>query len=72
MISIPVQWRGPGSELHKPKPINPATGIYFISDWGANCQRGFVSDSRFASSSSETVIKRTNRETTRKWRKVQA
>ena len=44
--------------------IDPKTGIKPIADWGNACYRGFVSDSRFGSGQ---VIKRTNRETTRKW-----
>lgn len=39
-----------------------------IAEWGSECGRGFVSDSRF--SSSDQVIPRTNRNTTRKWRGV--
>ena len=50
--------------------INPETGIAFIEDWGPHCQRGFVSSERFASSSTEAVIPRTNRNTSRKWRKL--
>lgn len=50
------------------KSRDPKTGIYPIAEWGWECARGFVSDSRF--SSTDRVIKRTNRDTTRKWRKV--
>ncbi len=48
------------------KHINPETGIWPVSDWGNECMRGFVSSSRFGGG---TVIARTNRETTRKWRR---
>lgn len=48
------------------KHINPETGIWPISEWGYGCKRGFVSDARFGSGQ---VIQRTNRETTRKWRR---
>ena len=44
--------------------IDPETGIRPISKWGDACRRGFVSDSRFGSG---PVIKRTNREVTRRW-----
>lgn len=37
--------------------------------WGGACQRGFVSDERFGPG--QTVIPRTNREVTRKWRSVE-
>ena len=53
---------------HPGKHIDPETGIWPISEWGAECGRGFVSDERFARPG-ERVIKRTNRQTTRKWRK---
>jgi hypothetical protein len=49
------------------KHINLETGIYPISEWGYACARGFVSDSRFGEG--QPVIKRTNRETTRRWRR---
>jgi hypothetical protein len=52
---------------HPGKHIDPSTGIWPISEWGASCYMGFVSNSRFGSG---PVIKRTNRETTRKWRKL--
>ena len=51
------------------KEINPETGIYYIKDWGGHCGIGFVGDQRFAQSG-EQVIKRTNRQTTKKWRKL--
>lgn len=47
------------------KHIDPATGIWPIEEWGAACERGFVSSARFGSG---TVIKRTDRNTTRRWR----
>jgi hypothetical protein len=50
------------------KHIDPATGIWPISEWGSACYQGFVSDSRFGSA---RVIKRTNRETTRRWRRIE-
>jgi len=49
------------------KHLDPKTGIWPMSEWGVECQRGFVSDSRFGS---DQVIKRTNRESTRKWREL--
>ena len=48
--------------------IDPRTGIKPISEWGSECGRGFVSDARFGSGQ---VIKRTNRDSSRKWRKVE-
>jgi hypothetical protein len=60
MKALPPDPRRPG------KHIDPSTGIWPISEWGGACQRGFVSDARFGPG--ETVIKRTNRETTKKWR----
>ncbi len=54
---------------HREYPINPETGIRFIRDWGGHCGIGFVSDQRFAGGG-EQVIKRTNRTTTKKWRKL--
>jgi hypothetical protein len=42
-----------------PKPPGPKP----VSEWGAACGRGFVSDSRFGSGQ---VIKRTNRSAQRK------
>ncbi len=47
------------------KHIDPQTGIWPISEWGFECMRGFVSDSRFGPN--DLVIKRTNRAITRKW-----
>jgi hypothetical protein len=52
---------------HPGKHIDPATGIWPISEWGSECGRGFVSDARFARGG-ERVIKRTSRAVTRKWR----
>jgi hypothetical protein len=54
--------------LNPGKHIDPRTGIWPIEEWGAACQRGFVSHERFARPT-DTVIKRTN-DTTRKWRKL--
>jgi hypothetical protein len=51
----------------KPHTIDPATGIWPIAEWGAACGRGFVSHPRFGA---DQVIPRTNRATTRKWRKL--
>lgn len=48
------------------KHIDIRTGIFPISEWGSSCYRGFVSNSRFDPSA--TVIPRTNRQTTKKWR----
>ena len=48
--------------------IDPETQIKPIGEWGGACGRGFVSDARFGSGQ---VIKRTNRETTRKWIRTQ-
>lgn len=50
------------------KHIDPKTGIWPICEWGNACYQGFVSDSRFGSGN---VIKRTNREVTKKWRKLE-
>jgi hypothetical protein len=47
------------------KHIDPTTRIRPTSEWGAWCERGFVSNARF--SSTDRVIPRTNRQTTRKW-----
>jgi hypothetical protein len=52
------------------KHIDPATGIWPFSEWGSACARGFVSDSRFGPG--QTVIARTNRASTKKWRKLDA
>jgi hypothetical protein len=49
--------------------IDAETGIWPRSEWGSECQRGFVSNDRFATRG-DRVIKRTNRSTTRKWRKL--
>jgi len=40
------------------KHIDPATGIWPIEEWGPECGRGFVTDSRFARAG-DRVIKRT-------------
>src|SRR4051812_21720897 len=47
--------------------INVETGIAPIAEWGPSARRGFVSDSRFGSGQ---VIKRSNRNVSRKWRRV--
>jgi len=62
-----VPWRLPPPP--REQTIDAETGIWPISEWGAECARGFVSDSRFARPG-DKVIERTNRHTARKWRKV--
>jgi hypothetical protein len=52
----------------KQHTIDPRTGIRPISEWGASCGRGFVSNSRFGKN--QPVIPRTNRKRTRKWRQL--
>jgi hypothetical protein len=52
------------------KHIDPETGIWPIKEWGYSCAMGFVSDSRFAGGTGTQVIKRTNRDVTRKWREL--
>jgi hypothetical protein len=47
------------------KHIDPATGIWPMSEWGTNCYLGFVSDSRFGGGQ---VIKRTNHTTSKRRR----
>lgn len=69
-----VQGEGPDAAyrvdpLRPDKHIDPRTRIWRLSEWGAFCGRGFISDSRFGDG---LVIRRTNRETTRKWRSVKA
>jgi len=54
----------------KNRTIDPETRIWPISEWGYECGRGFVSEARFAGDSGTRVIKRTNRNTTRKWRAI--
>lgn len=49
------------------KTIDPKTGILPISEWGAECARGFVSNARF-SGGKDKVIPRTNRTITKKFR----
>lgn len=56
----------PPDPNHPGKHINPATGIWPIEEWGRS--RGFVSNSRFARPG-DTVIPRTNRNVTRRWRR---
>lgn len=53
---------------HREHSIDPETGIWPIREWGAACGRGFVSAARFGANSQ--VIPRTNRNTSRKWRKL--
>jgi hypothetical protein len=50
------------------KHIDPRTRIWPIDEWGSECSRGFVRDSRFGSG---VVIKGTNRKTTRHWRSLE-
>jgi hypothetical protein len=49
------------------KTIDPKTGILPISEWGAECARGFVSNARF-SGGRDKVIAPTNRTQTKKFR----
>ena len=44
-------------------------GLRPIEKWGSACARGFVSDERFARPGDQ-VIKRTNRDVTKKWHKL--
>lgn len=57
--AVPEQIRAVRTEAIR-KPNDP-------SSWGNAAGRGFVSDSRFGSGQ---VIKRTNRDVSRKWRRV--
>jgi hypothetical protein len=58
------------SPLHHPgKPLDPATGIWPMAEWGLECARGFVSDERF-NRGGDRVIKRTTRTVTRKYLSV--
>lgn len=59
-----IPWPLPKLSTH----VKGEGGVLPISEWGAECGRGFVSDSRF--SATDRVIKRTNRQSTRKWRAV--
>lgn len=43
------------------------TGILPIHEWAGACGIGFISNARFGSGQ---VIKRTNRETSRRWRQL--
>lgn len=61
-----VPWPLPSHEV-TPREPNCA-----VSDWGYACQRGWVSDQRFARSATETVIKRTNRAVSKKWHALDA
>ena len=65
-IHVPINLE-PAPPRRKEKERDPKTGIFAIKDWGPHCGRGFVSDSRFGS---DLVIKRTNRASTKKWRKL--
>jgi len=65
-----VPWPLNRTPEHKPHTIDPETGIWPMSEWGSECGRGFVSDSRF--SATDKVIPRTNRNETRKWRAVKS
>jgi hypothetical protein len=47
----------PPDPAHPGKHIDPATGIWPVSEWGSECGRGFVSDERFQRGN-EKVIKR--------------
>jgi hypothetical protein len=58
---MPVDLRNPH------KHIDPKTGIWPMSEWGTACRRGFVSNERFCTGQ---VVPRTNRASTRKWRKL--
>lgn len=59
----------PADPKHPGKHINPETGVWPVCEWGFECMRGFVSNSRFGGGQ---VIERTNREKTRKWYKLNA
>jgi hypothetical protein len=61
IAQMPVDPRRP--DKHR----DPAGG-WPIEEWGYLCARGFVSDSRFGANA--TVIKRTDRNVSRKWRRV--
>ena len=65
-IHVPINLE-PAPPKGEEKERDPKTGIFAIKDWGPHCGRGFVSDSRFGS---DLVIKRTNRASTKKWRKL--
>lgn len=49
------------------KHIDPSTGIWPMSEWGYECQRGFVRHEMF-SRGADRVIAGTNRASQRKWR----
>jgi hypothetical protein len=57
----------PVDPRHPNKRLDPRTGIQPISEWGPACRRGFVSNERFGAGQ---VVPRTNRASTRKWRKL--
>lgn len=50
---------------HSGKHIDPKTGIWPISEWGAECARGFSRNERFGGT---RVIAGANCQITRKWR----
>jgi hypothetical protein len=63
-----IPW--PLAAEEKAHTINPETHIWPIGEWGGTCGIGFVSNAQFGPN--QPVIPRTNRETTRKWRKLDA
>jgi hypothetical protein len=65
-VGASLAWHG-RAVAHKPHTIDPQTGIWPISEWGSACGRGFVCNPRFGAG---PVIRRTDRKTTRKWRKL--
>jgi hypothetical protein len=65
-----IPWNLPAEPAPVKHSIDPETGIWPIREWGNSCYRGFVSESRFDPKA--TVIPRTNRETSRKWRALDA
>lgn len=69
MCSCAACHQMPPDPFNLAKHLDPATGIWPIHEWGKNCSRGFISDSRFGSGQ---VIKRTNRTATKKlYRKLE-
>jgi len=50
---------------HPGKHIDTSTGIWPISEWGNECDCGWVSDARFARGAQDSVIKRANRSKTK-------
>jgi hypothetical protein len=51
----------PRDPAHPTKHIDPATGIWPISEWGGECQRGFVHSERFATRNDRVFSKRKSR-----------